>query len=163
MDNVQIIRIQILAVIGSVLLIFFILELIRRKRLREEFAILWLAMGAVFLALSVFRGLLDKFSYLIGIGYPPAALFLILILGLMLILIHFSTAISELKDTQKKLVQEIGLLKAGPPGGPLGPVPPAHGASGGPLGPVPPAALWSLSPPPLARRARRASGGPKAG
>lgn len=125
MDNVQIVRIQILAVVGSVGLILFILELIRRRRLREEFALLWLAMGAVFLVLSIFRGLLDKFSYLIGIGYPPAALFLILIMGLMLILIHFSTAISELKETQKKLVQEIGLLKAGG-------VPPALRASGRP-------------------------------
>jgi hypothetical protein len=131
MDNVQIVRIQILAVIGSIGLILFILELIRRRRLREEFAVLWLAMGAVFLVLSIFRGLLDKFSYLIGIGYPPAALFLILIMGLMLILIHFSTAISELKDTQKKLVQEIGLLKAGPPG----PVAPALRAPAGPPGP----------------------------
>lgn len=112
MDSVQIIRIQIVAIVGSVLLIFFILDLIRRKRLREEFAILWLAMGVVFLVLSIFRGLLDRISYFIGIGYPPAALFLFLIMGLMIILIHFSTAISELKGTQKKLVQEIGLLKA---------------------------------------------------
>jgi hypothetical protein len=132
MDNVQIIRIQILAVIGSVLLIFFILELIRRRRLREEFSILWLAMGVVFLVLSLFRGLLDKFSYFIGIGYPPAALFLILIMGLMLILIHFSTAISELKETQKKLVQEIGLLKAGGAHSPAAPALRASGLPGGP-------------------------------
>jgi hypothetical protein len=112
MENVQTFRIQILAVIGSVVLVFFIIELIRRKRLREEFSILWLAMGVVFLALSIFRGLLDQFSYLVGIGYPPAALFLILIMGLTVIMIHFSVAISELKETQKKLVQEIGLLKA---------------------------------------------------
>jgi len=112
MENVQTFRIQILAVIGSVVLVFFIIELIRRKRLREEFSILWLAMGVVFLALSIFRGLLDQFSYVVGIGYPPAALFLILIMGLTGIMIHFSVAISELKETQKKLVQEIGLLKA---------------------------------------------------
>jgi hypothetical protein len=112
MEDVQIIRIQILAVVGSVLLLGFILELIRRKRLREEFSLLWLAMGAVFLLLSIFRGLLDKLSYAIGIAYPPAALFLIMIIGLTLILIHFSVAISELKETQKKLVQEIGLLRA---------------------------------------------------
>lgn len=112
MENVQTFRIQILAVLGSVALVFFIIELIRRKRLREEFSILWLAMGVVFLALSIFRSLLDQFSYLVGIGYPPAALFLILIMGLTVIMIHFSVAISELKETQKKLVQEIGLLKA---------------------------------------------------
>ncbi len=109
--NVQVFRIQVLAVIGSLLLIAFIVELIRRRRLKEEFAILWLGMGIVFLVISLFRGLLDKFSLLIGIGYPPAALFLILIMGLMVILIHFSVAISGLKEANKKLAQEVGLLK----------------------------------------------------
>ncbi len=111
MENVQVFRIQVLAIAGSVLLIIFILELIRRKRLKEEFSILWLGMGIVFLVISLFRRLLDKFSYLVGIGYPPAALFLILIMGLMVILIHFSVAISELKEANKRLAQELGLLK----------------------------------------------------
>jgi hypothetical protein len=118
MEDVQIVRIQILAIVGSVLLIGFILELIRRKRLREEFSIIWLATGVVFLLLSIFRGLLDKLSYAIGISYPPAALFLIMIIGLTLILMHFSVVISELKETQKKLVQEIGLLRADREDGP---------------------------------------------
>lgn len=111
LENVQVFRIQILAIVGSILLIVFILELIRRKRLKEEFSILWLGMGAIFLIISLFRGLLDRFSVLVGIGYPPAALFLILIIGLMLILIHFSVAISELKEANKKLAQELGLLR----------------------------------------------------
>jgi hypothetical protein len=111
MENVQVFRIQILAVIGSGLLIIFILELIRRKRLKEEFSVLWLGMGIIFLVISLFRKLLDKFSMLVGIGYPPAALFLILIMGLTVILIHFSVAISELKEANKKLAQELGLLR----------------------------------------------------
>jgi len=109
--NVQVLRIQVLAIVGSTLLIIFILELIRRRKLKEEFAVLWLGMGAVFLIISLFRGLLDRFSILVGIGYPPAALFLILIMGLMMILVHFSVAISELKEANKKLAQEIGLLR----------------------------------------------------
>jgi hypothetical protein len=109
--NVQVLRIQVLAIVGSILLIVFIIELIRRKKLKEEFAVLWLAMGAVFLIISLFRGLLDRFSILVGIGYPPAALFLILIMGLMMILVHFSVAISELKEANKKLAQEMGLLR----------------------------------------------------
>ncbi len=111
LENVQVFRIQILAIVGSILLIVFILELIRRKRLKEEFSILWLGMGTIFLIISLFRGLLDWFSVLVGIGYPPAALFLILIIGLMFILIHFSVAISELKEANKKLAQELGLLR----------------------------------------------------
>lgn len=109
--NVEVFRIQALAIAGSLALIVFILELIRRKRLKEEFSLLWLGMGLVFLVISLFRGLLDKFSVLVGIGYPPAALFLILILGLMLILIHFSVAISELKEENKRLAQRLGLLR----------------------------------------------------
>jgi hypothetical protein len=112
LENVQVFRIQVLAVIGSILLIVFILELIRRRRLKEEFSVLWLGMGVVFLVISLFRGLLDRFSVLVGIGYPPAALFLILIMGLMVILIHFSVAISELKEANKKLAQAVGLLKS---------------------------------------------------
>lgn len=111
MDDVQGIRIQILSIIGSIFLILFIIELIRRKRLREEFSLLWLAMGFVFLGIATFRGLLDQFSFMVGISYPPTALFLIMIIGLMLILMHFSVAISELKEANKKLVQEIGLMK----------------------------------------------------
>lgn len=111
MENVQAFRIQVLAIIGSFLLILFVLELIRRRRLKEEFSILWLGMGLVFLIISLFRKLLDKFSYLVGISYPPAALFLILIMGLTVILIHFSVAISELKEANKRLTQEVGLLK----------------------------------------------------
>lgn len=111
MENVQVFRIQALAIIGSLLLVLFILELIRRKRLKEEFSLLWLGMGLVFLVISLFRGLLDKFSYFVGIGYPPAALFLLLIMGLTIILIHFSVAISELKEANKRLTQELGLLK----------------------------------------------------
>lgn len=112
MNEVNIIRIQILAIFGSIFLIIFILNLIRKKRLREEFSILWLVTAFIFLFISIFRPLLDKFAYFLGIGYPPAALFLILILGLIMVCIHFSIAISELKETNKKLLQELGLLRA---------------------------------------------------
>lgn len=112
MNEVNIVRIQILAILGSIGLIIFILNLIRKKRLREEFSILWLLTAFIFLLISIFRPALDKFSYLIGIEYPPAALFLILILGLVMVCIHFSIAISELKEINKKILQELGLLRA---------------------------------------------------
>jgi len=111
MENVQVFRIQILAIIGSLFLVVFVLELIRRRRLKEEFSVLWLGMGFIFLVIALFRKLLDKFSYFVGIAYPPAALFLLLIMGLTVILIHFSVAISELKESNKRLAQELGLLK----------------------------------------------------
>ncbi|MGQ9617490.1 MAG: DUF2304 domain-containing protein [Candidatus Aminicenantia bacterium] len=109
--EVEVVRIQIIGIIGSILLIFFVLELIRRGRLKIEFSLLWFFISVLFLFVSVFRGLLDKFSYFVGIGYPPSALFLILLLGSIMVLIHFSVVISDLKETKKILTQKIGLME----------------------------------------------------
>ncbi len=109
--EVEVVRIQIIGIIGSVFLLFLVIELIRRGRLKIEFSLLWFFMSVLFLFVSIFRGLLDKFSYMVGIGYPPSALFLILLLGLIMILIHFSTVISNLKEAKKTLTQRIGLLE----------------------------------------------------
>lgn len=109
--EVEVVRIQIIGIIGSVFLLFLVIELIRRGKLKIEFSLLWFLMSVLFLFVSIFRGLLDKFSYMVGIGYPPSALFLILLLGLIMILIHFSTVISNLKEAKKTLTQRIGLLE----------------------------------------------------
>ncbi len=109
--EVEVIRIQIIGIIGSVFLIIFVLELIRKGRLKIEFSLLWFFISVLFLFLSIFRGLLDKFSYMVWIGYPPSALFLILLLGLIVILIHFSVVISNLKEAKKTLTQKIALLE----------------------------------------------------
>lgn len=109
--EVEVIRIQIIGIIGSLFLLFLVIELIRRGKLKIEFSLLWFFMSVLFLLVSIFRGLLDKFSYMVGIGYPPSALFLILLIGLIMILIHFSTVISNLKEAKKTLTQKIGLLE----------------------------------------------------
>ena len=109
--EVEVFRIQIIGIIGSIFLLFLVIELIRRGKLRIEFSLLWFFISVLFLFVSIFRSLLDKFSYLVGIGYPPSALFLILLLGLIMILIHFSTVISNLKEAKKILTQRVGLLE----------------------------------------------------
>ncbi len=109
--EVEVFRIQIIGIIGSIFLLFLVIELIRRGKLRIEFSLLWFFISVLFLFVSIFRSLLDKFSYLVGIGYPPSALFLILLLGLIMILIHFSTVISNLKEAKKVLTQRVGLLE----------------------------------------------------
>ena len=80
--------------------------------MKEEYAILWLFFGIVFLFLSIFRKSLEFISSVLGIAYPPAALFLILILAVITILIHFSLVISRMKDKQKQLAQKLALLDA---------------------------------------------------
>jgi hypothetical protein len=63
------------------------------------------------LLMSSWRGLLDFVSHLIGIYYPPSFLFLLAFLFLLLITMHFSVVISSLFESNKKLAQEVALLR----------------------------------------------------
>ena len=104
-------RVQFVAVLCSILFLLFIIELIRKEYIKEAYALLWLFMGGIFLILSVWRDGLEVLSRFIGVAYPPAALFLVLILFITLILIQFSIVISMQNERIKKLTQEIGILK----------------------------------------------------
>ncbi|MCX6155927.1 MAG: DUF2304 domain-containing protein [Candidatus Kapabacteria bacterium] len=103
-------RIQIIAIIGSIATVLFILELIRRRRLKEEYSLLWLLFGAILLVFSFWREGLTYLSQLVGISYPPSTLLLLLIAGIFSILVHYSIALSHLSNNNKRLIQEIGLL-----------------------------------------------------
>lgn len=109
--DVQIIRIQILSILGSLALLGFIVELLRKRKLREEYSLLWLGGALAFLVLSIWRGLLTRLSFAIGVAYPPAALFLALIMGAYLMLLHFSLVFSRLAEKSRLQAQEIALLK----------------------------------------------------
>lgn len=110
MDDINPHTIQILSILGSLAFLGLIIFLIRIRRLKEEYAILWLFFGLIFLFLSIFRKSLEFISSLLGIAYPPAALFLILILAVITILIHFSLVVSRMKDKQRQLAQQLALL-----------------------------------------------------
>jgi len=85
--------------------------LIRSQRLKEEYSLLWIFFSLVFMVFSFWREGLDYVSEFLGVAYPPAALFMILLMAIFLILIEFSIIISKLADKNKSLAQEIGLLK----------------------------------------------------
>lgn len=101
---------QILSIIGSILIILFLIELVRSRRLKESYSLLWFGIAFVFLLFSLWRDLLTYVASLMGVDYPPAALFLILIMGLYLLSVHFSVIISRLSEKNKNLSQEIGLM-----------------------------------------------------
>ena len=103
--------IQYISILGSVVFIGLIVMLIRNKKIKEEFSILWLFFGLVFLFLSIWRGSLEIIAQILGIAYAPAAIFLILIIAIISILIHLSLITSRLTDQAKVMIQELGLLK----------------------------------------------------
>ncbi|OGP76979.1 MAG: hypothetical protein A2W09_06110 [Deltaproteobacteria bacterium RBG_16_50_11] len=104
-------RISMIAVLASAILLLYILEMVRRRKLREEYSILWLAGGIVILVFSLKRDWLKRASDAVGIFYPPSFLFLIGMFFILLILIHFSITISKLYQMNKKMAQEIALMK----------------------------------------------------
>lgn len=103
--------IQIISIIGSTAFLITIIELIRKKYLKEAYAIIWLIFGFLFMFFSCWREALHYISLSIGIYYPPAMLFLLLIVAITLILIQFSVVISKQNDQIRTLTQEIALLK----------------------------------------------------
>jgi len=105
-------RISIAASIASVLLILVVLELIRARRLKERYAILWLVTGVALLVLSAWRGGLNTIAGWLGVsGYPPAILFAAATLFIILVLLHYSTVLSKLTDESVILAQKVALLE----------------------------------------------------
>ncbi|HEY2603951.1 MAG TPA: DUF2304 domain-containing protein [Thermoleophilaceae bacterium] len=105
------IRIQLMAIVAAGVLLFVVLELVRRRRLLERYALLWLLSAVVLLALAIWRGLLSRLADWVGIAYPPNALFLIAFGFVLVLLLHFSTAVSRLTDQSKVLAQKFALLE----------------------------------------------------
>ena len=104
-------RVSVFAAIASILLLVVIFELIRSRRLQERYALLWLVTGFVLLVLALWRNGLNVFSKAVGIAYPPSALFLVVGLFVLVVLLHYSTVISELAERNLMLAQRIALLE----------------------------------------------------
>ncbi|MBV9817454.1 MAG: DUF2304 domain-containing protein [Solirubrobacterales bacterium] len=104
-------RVQLVAIIGAVILLFVVLEMVRRRRLMERYALLWLLCALVLVGLASWRSGLLHVSRVIGIIYPPNALFFIAFGFVLLLLLHFSTAVSRLSDQTKVLAQRLALLE----------------------------------------------------
>jgi hypothetical protein len=105
-------RIEFWAILGCVVLLGMVVELVRRNRLKERYSFLWLLTACVMLVFTLRRDWLEDFAALVGVYYPPTALFLLLVFFMLLMLIHFSTVISRLLDDKQALAQNLGLLEA---------------------------------------------------
>jgi hypothetical protein len=103
--------VQILSITVSLMIMISVIEFIRRGAFKERYAILWLFASVILLILSIWRNLLHYLAQLFGFYYPPSFLFLVGFGFLMLITLHFSMVISSLSEKNKKLAQEIGLMK----------------------------------------------------
>jgi hypothetical protein len=102
---------QILGIIFSSLLIVSVFFLVKARRMREKYSLVWFLLGLFTLAISAFHGLIDRVSAIFGVDYAPSAFFAVLLVCAYLLLLHMSVSISSLRLHNKSLTQELGITK----------------------------------------------------
>ncbi len=104
-------RAMIFGLVAGIGAFIFVLELVRRRRLKEEYSLLWLATAVALIILSLSRPTLDVLASAVGIIYPPSALFLVAMIFVLLILLHYSIVLTRLTHENKENAQQLALLR----------------------------------------------------
>jgi hypothetical protein len=110
-------NLRIVAIAGSLALLVFIVELVRRRRLKEEYSVLWVATAVVLLLLAAWGALLRDLAQLIGASSEASALYFFSTLFVVFLLLHFSVRVSNLERRVVVLLQEVALLAERDPRG----------------------------------------------
>ena len=103
-------RQKLMAILLAVGLIVFIFELVRKKKLREEYSWLWMLTGVVILILAIWYDLLLLVTRLIGAVLPTSTIFFFGLFSLILISLYFSVKLSTLSNQMKTLTQKLAIL-----------------------------------------------------
>ncbi len=111
MENIISIRIQIISIIVSFLFLFYIGRLIVKKRLREEYSIIWVVATIILIVFAFWRNGLSVIAQLLGVYDAPNIIFTGAIFLVLVYLLHLSVVVSQLHEKNKKLAQELTLLK----------------------------------------------------
>jgi hypothetical protein len=105
------VRLRIVALVAIGTLFLIVLDLVRRRRLLERYALLWLGSAVALFGLAAWSGLLQWVSRTIGVVTPANALFVAAFGFVLVLLLHFSIAVSRLTDQSKILAQRQALLE----------------------------------------------------
>ena len=105
-------RLTLVAALAVLVVVGVVIELIRRHKLQERYALLWIVTGAVMFVLAVWRGALYALADVTGVAYPPSALYMVAGLFVLIVLLHYSTVLSRLSEQNKTLAQRIAVLEA---------------------------------------------------
>jgi hypothetical protein len=103
-------NLRVVAGIGSLALLLFIIELVRRRRLKEEYSVLWVTTAVVLLLLAVWGALLRELTHAIGAISQGSTLYFFGLIFVILLLLHFSLRVSDLERRIVAMTQEIALL-----------------------------------------------------
>src|SRR6476469_8082250 len=98
---------QVVSVVISATLMFVVLELVRRRKLSDEYSLIWFVCAAALLVFSAWRDALHLAARLLGIHYPPAVLLLVLVFFVFVVSLYFSVVAAPLKKKNEHLVDEL--------------------------------------------------------
>lgn len=96
--------------IMTVISLIFIARLVRLRMLRAKYALVWLSVGLILAVLAAWPQLLDRLSTFLDVYYPPTTLFIVALLFLLLLGVHFSWELSRLEERTRILAEELALL-----------------------------------------------------
>ncbi|MEN8686846.1 MAG: DUF2304 family protein [Desulfuromonadales bacterium] len=102
-------RIQFFSILFSLAVFATIFLLVKHRKVREEYSILWFATAVIFLYLSLDRYAVDRLGNLFGIAYKPTIILLLIAGFITLVLVHITVVITRLTDQNKEIIQELGL------------------------------------------------------
>jgi UDP-galactopyranose mutase len=105
-------RLKLVAILVLVALFVLVFELVRRRRLMERYALLWLVLAPLLLVVTLWDGLLESVARELGFAYAPSAMFALALAFVLVICLHFSMVISRLTNQNKVLAQELGSLES---------------------------------------------------
>lgn len=104
-------RASVVVVILAIAFAAVVFELVRRRRLSEKYALLWIGIAVVVVLMGVFTNALSALARLTGIAYPPSALFMVAIIVLLLLILQLFTVVSRLTSDVTRLLQEVAILR----------------------------------------------------
>ncbi len=104
------VRAKVFVIVLSLGVLVFVINLVRTRKLKEEFALLWLFAGVALVSAPLIMPWINELSYAVGVDYPPAFLFVLFFIFLLFILFQFSVSISRFTEQITVLTQEIALL-----------------------------------------------------
>ncbi|MFH1084368.1 MAG: DUF2304 domain-containing protein [Chloroflexota bacterium] len=104
-------RARLFFVVLGLLVLLFVINLVRTKRLKEEYALLWLFMAGALVVAPLLIDVIDVVSFAIGIDYPPALMIVIALVCFALIFFQISVTISRFSEQIKNLSQDLALAR----------------------------------------------------
>lgn len=104
-------RLDVFVLVVALVNVAVMLELVRRRQLREKYALLWLAVGLGGIVIAVGRSLVDRLARAVGVDYGASVVFLGAILFLLLVCMHLSWEVSRLEARTRTLAEELALMQ----------------------------------------------------